>query len=194
MTDEEFQEREACLADELRSMKEAEANGWVDPQVAENVRLKLLFFAKGGDVDGAAEREPSGPGESLRISVRGASRGGRIVSRFLALEALDPKAAERCAAAASDEASAPPFPVAGCELVADQVFSLGEAFVRTTGAVEFAHLGSVSLVAMPDPSNRRLRERIKGVVGECRFFRSRAESLQALIDHAVDERAKGVAS
>lgn len=174
MTDEEFQEREACLADELRSMKEAEANGWVDPQVAENVRLKLDSFAKGGEKDG--------------------SRGGRIVSRFLALEALDPKAAERCAAAASDEASAPPFPVAGCELVADQVFSLGEAFVRTTGAVEFAHLGSVSLVAMPDPTNRRLRERITGVVGECRFFRARAEALQALIDHAVDERAKGVAS
>lgn len=162
-TDMVRQLRQKCLQDELAALSAEQEAGLVSDATAETVRLQLVDLAN----------------------------GERIVSRFLPMETVDPEAAERSAAAVADAGMAPPFPVAGCELVADQVFSAGEAFVCATGIVAFARLGNASLVAMPDPSNRRIRDEVVKLLGECRFFRCRADEAQTFVDRAGDERRKG---
>ena len=110
---------------------------------------------------------------------------GRIflVSALAILEKENIDLCERCMAFLADRFSAPPVSISAFERNAELVGRFPEEVLRIHGAVPFAKIGNVALVAVLNPMDDRLRERLSEVM-KCRFFLTLPSAAEKWLDAA----------
>ena len=106
---------------------------------------------------------------------------GFLVSALAILEKENLEQCERCMAFLADRFSAPPVPVAAFDRKPDLVGRFPAELLRARGAVPFAQIGDVALVAMLNPADEKLCARLSESM-KCRFFLALPSSVEAWLD------------
>ena len=121
----------------------------------------------------------------LRDQVVAVPSDGRVilVSALSILEKENSGLCERCIAFLADRFGTPPVPVSSFERNPDIVGRFPAEMLRVRGAVPFARIGDVVLVALLNPADERLRERLSEVA-KCRFYTTLPSSAEAWLDAA----------
>ena len=97
------------------------------------------------------------------------SGGIFLVSALAILEKENSELCEKCLAFLADRFGTPPVPVAPFERNADILGRFPAETLRIRGVVPFARIGEVALVALINPADEKLRERLSEVM-KCRFY------------------------
>ena len=106
-----------------------------------------------------------------------------LVSALSILEKENIDLCERCMAFLADRFSAPPVSISAFERNGDLLKRFPADILRIHGAVPFAKIGSVALVAVLNPMDERLRERLSEVM-KCRFYLAFPSSAESWLDAA----------
>lgn len=94
-----------------------------------------------------------------------------LVSALAFLEKENIALAELCASHVADSSGCPPVPLASFDIPQKLRDILPEPLVKVRGAVPFAELGDVLLVALINPMDDKLRQKVEAAAGRhCRFF------------------------
>ena len=111
--------------------------------------------------------------------------GGRIflVSALAILEKENVELCEKCIAFLADRFSTPPVSIKSFERKADLLKRFPADLLRIHGAVPFAAIGDVALVALLNPADERLRGRLSES-GKCRFYLTMPSSAEEWLDAA----------
>jgi len=158
-----------------REMTEAERAAFVS-KVAIKAELSLVDLL----VECGALAE--GPAKALRDSLGASPTDGRVflVSALQILEKENPALAERCAAHLADACGAPPVPLAAFDPPADLAAKFPALTMRIRGAVPFAALGKLALVAVLNPADEGLRAEFNAVM-PCRFYLADPSAVEATL-------------
>ena len=113
-----------------------------------------------------------------------------LVSALAVLEKENIDLCERCMAFLADRFSAPPVSISAFERNGDLLKRFPRDLLRIRGAVPFAKIGEVALVAVLNPMDERLRERLSEVM-KCRFYLTFPSAAESWLDAAF---ANGEAS
>ena len=107
----------------------------------------------------------------LRDQIVSTPSGGAVflVSALAILEKENLELCEKCLAFLADRFGTPPVPVAPFERNADILGRFPAETLRIRGVVPFARIGEVVLVALINPADEKLRERLSEVM-KCRFY------------------------
>ena len=107
----------------------------------------------------------------LRDQIVSTPSGGAVflVSALAILEKENLELCEKCLAFLADRFGTPPVPVAPFERNADILGRFPAETLRIRGVVPFARIGEVALVALINPADEKLRERLSEVM-KCRFY------------------------
>ncbi|MBR2838909.1 MAG: hypothetical protein IKE55_09005 [Kiritimatiellae bacterium] len=95
--------------------------------------------------------------------------GPFLVSALAILEKENFELCEKCLAFLADRFSMPPVSISSFERNAELVGRFPAETLRIRGVVPFARIGDVALVALLNPADERLRERLDGVM-TCRYY------------------------
>ena len=106
-----------------------------------------------------------------------------LVSALSILEKENIDLCERCMAFLADRFSAPPVSISAFERNGDLLKRFPADLLRIHGAVPFAKIGDVALVAVLNPMDERLRERLSEVM-KCRFYLTFPSSAESWLDAA----------
>ena len=104
-----------------------------------------------------------------------------LVSALAILEKENFELCERCIAFLADRFGAPPVSISAFERKADLVGRFPAELLRVRGAVPFARIGDVALVALLNPADERLRGRLSEVM-QCRFYLTLPSAAEAWLD------------
>ena len=88
---------------------------------------------------------------------------------------------EKSAEYIADHFGAPPIPLAAFEPPLSLFKPYPEQTLRLRGAVPFAKLGNVTLIAMVNPTDAALKTVLESV-GPCRFYLADPSAVEALLD------------
>ena len=107
----------------------------------------------------------------LRDQIVASPSDGRVflVSALAILEKENSELCEKCLAFLADRFGTPPVPVSPFERNADLLGRFPAETLRIRGVVPFARIGEVALVALTNPADEKLRERLSEVM-KCRFY------------------------
>ena len=139
---------------------------------SETVLIELLWS------DGVIVSEEDA--KRLRDQVVATPSGGGVflVSALAILEKENFELCEKCLAFLADRFSMPPVSISSFERNAELVGRFPAETLRIRGAVPFASIGDVALVALLNPADERLRERLSGVM-TCRFYLAMPSAVEA---------------
>ena len=153
--------REELAAEETRSA--------VDAEVA------LVDLLESAGLVSAA-----GDAGRLRAQLRATPAGGPpfLVSALAILEKENRELCEKCVAHLADAYSAPPVALSAFERKGSPADRYPVEMLRIRGVVPFAGIGDTDLVAVLNPADRRLLERLSGI-GDCRFFTTMPSAAEA---------------
>ena len=114
-----------------------------------------------------------------------------LVSALAFLEKENMSLAEECAAHLADSTGCPPVPLGSFDVPKKLCALLPEALVKVRGAVPFAELGDVLLVALPNPADEKLRHKVEEASGkQCRFFLSPPGAAEPVIEKIYAEETE----
>ena len=116
-----------------------------------------------------------------------------LVSALVLLEKENTALAEECSAHIADSSGCPPVPLSSFDISQKLRDMLPEALVKVRGAVPFGELGDVLLVALLNPSDEKLRQKVEEASGRhCRFFLCPPGMADPVIDKLFEtpEKAK----
>ena len=146
--------------------------------VASEIALVELLQANGliSDADEAKR-------VSEQLSATAASGDVFLVSALSILEKENIELCEKCMAFLADRFSIPPVPIAPFERRADIVGRFPANLLRIHGAVPFAKIGDTALVALLNPADERLRDKLSEVM-PCRFYMTLPSAVEAWLEAA----------
>ena len=116
------------------------------------------------------------------------SGGVFLVSALSILEKENQEMCERCMAFLADRFSTPPVPISAFERKPDLIGRFSADLLRIHGAVPFAKIGEVALVALLNPADERLRGRLAGAV-KCRFYLTLPSAAEAWLGAAFEGKS-----
>lgn len=116
------------------------------------------------------------------------SGGVFLVSALLILEKENQEMCERCMAFLADRFSTPPVPISAFERKPDLIGRFSADILRIHGAVPFAKIGDVALVALLNPADERLRGRLAGAM-KCRFYLTLPSAAEAWLGEAFEGKS-----
>jgi hypothetical protein len=103
-----------------------------------------------------------------------------LVSALQILEKENPTVLERCIAYLADRHATPPIPLSSFDPPKGLVSSFPAFAMRIYGAVPFASIGKVALVAVLNPADEHLRAELSAVM-PCRFYLAMPSAVEALL-------------
>ena len=112
-----------------------------------------------------------------------AGRGVFLVSALSFLEKENFELCERCIAFLADRFGMPPVSVTAFERKADLIGRFPAELLRVHGAVPFAAIGDVALVAVLNPADEALRGKLTGCM-KCRFFLTLPSAAESWLEEA----------
>lgn len=114
--------------------------------------------------------------------------GGRIflVSALAILEKENYELCEKCLAFLADRFGMPPVPIKAFERKPDLLGRFPADLLRIHGAVPFAAIGDIALVALLNPADERLRGRLSES-GKCKFYLTLPSAAESWLDGAFGE-------
>ncbi|MBO7684455.1 MAG: hypothetical protein J6T51_06995 [Kiritimatiellae bacterium] len=154
------------LEDEMREAVSAES-------------LLVEFLWSNGVITGEEDAK------RVRDQVVATPVGGRVflVSALAILEKENYELCEKCMAFLADRFATPPVTIKAFERKADLVKRFPADLLRIHGAVPFAAIGDVALVALLNPADERLRARLLEC-GKCRFYLAMPSAAEEWLDAA----------
>jgi len=114
-----------------------------------------------------------------------ATQSGFLVSALAILEKENFELCEKCMAFLADRFSTPPVPISAFERKPDLVGRFPADLLRIHGAVPFAKLNDVALVALLNPADERLRALLSEVM-KCRFYLTLPSAAEAWLGAAFE--------
>ena len=123
-----------------------------------------------------------------QLDATAAGDGVFLISALAILEKENLELCEKCIAFLADRFSIPPVPIAPFERKADLVDRFPADLLRIHGAVPFAKIGDAVLVALLNPADERLRERLSRSA-KCRFYLTLPSAAEAWLGAAFKEAA-----
>jgi hypothetical protein len=103
-----------------------------------------------------------------------------LISALQILEKENPPLAEKCMAHLADKCGASPIPLSAFDPPRDLVAKFPDVSMCVRGAVPFAHLGNVALIAVLNPADEALRAEFNAVM-PCRFYLADAASVESAL-------------
>ena len=110
-----------------------------------------------------------------------------LVSALQILEKENPTVLERCIAYLADRHATPPIPLSSFDPPKGLVSSFPAFAMRIYGAVPFASIGKVALVAVLNPADEHLRAELSAVM-PCRFYLAMPSAVEALLLKAFSSK------
>ena len=104
--------------------------------------------------------------------------GPFLVSALAILEKENFELCEKCLAFLADRFSMPPVSISSFDRNPDLIGRFPAETLRIRGVVPFARIGDVALVALLNPADERLRERVSEVM-KCRFYLAMPSAAEA---------------
>ena len=117
-----------------------------------------------------------------------AAPSGFLISALAILEKENLELCEKCIAFLADRFSAPPVPVAAFERRPDVVGRFPAELLRVRGAVPFAQIGDVALVAVLNPADEKLCARLSEFA-KCRFYLALPSGVEAWLGAVFGKEA-----
>ena len=99
---------------------------------------------------------------------------------------------EKAAAFVADMTNTPPIPLEAFSPSPTLLQTLPENLIRVRGAVPFAKLGDILLVALLNPADEALRRDIERRAGHCRFFLAHPAMAEEVLENLYTEQEKAV--
>ncbi len=118
--------------------------------------------------------------------------GGRLflISALHILKNENETLYEKCVEHLADRFGTPPIPLAAFEPPAQYFKGYSATMLRLRGAVPFARLGSITLVAMLNPADAELKAALEAV-GPCRLYLADPAAVEAALDRAFGSSSGG---
>ena len=144
---------------------------------AEVALIELLWS------DGVVTSEEEAMHVRDQILATPSGRGIFLVSALSILEKENFELCERCIAFLADRFGMPPVSISAFERKADLIGKFPAELLRVHGAVPFAAIGDIALVALLNPADEALRNKLTSYM-KCRFYLTLPSAAEAWLEAA----------